>query len=85
MLPFSFRENEDKILEEVNKRIKIANISDPDGFTLIQGIIIPGTTQLLEEYTPFGKLFPQVAVVGKRSGMVHYFYLDKLFPGQGLD
>jgi hypothetical protein len=51
MLPFSFRENEDKILEEVNKRIKIANISDPDGFTLIQGIIIPGTTQLLEEYT----------------------------------
>ena len=85
MKPFRFKENEDRILEEVNRRIKIANLTDPEGFTLIQGIIIPGTTQLLEDITPFGKLFPQVAIVGNESGIVHYFYLDKLFPGEGLD
>lgn len=84
--PFNFAKNEERILTEINKRIKIAGISDPDGFTLIQGIIIPVTAQLLEEITPLtGKLLPQVAIVGNDTGLIYYFYLDKLFPGEGLD
>lgn len=86
MLPFDFHQNKEHILEEVNKRIKLSKIEDPKGFTLIEGIIMTQISPVLREHNQIGgKLFPQVAIVGNSSGIVYYFYLEKLFPGQGLD
>lgn len=86
MLPFNFKDNRSSIENVINARIKIAGLKDPAGFTLIEGIVIPVTTQLLQEYTSLnGKLLPQVAIVGKSTGLMYFFYLDSLFPGQGLD
>ncbi len=84
--PFNFAKNKQRIEVEINKRIKVAGLTDKDGFTLIEGIIIPVSAQLLEEVTPLGgKLFPQIAIFGNSSGLIYYFYLDSLFPGEGLD
>lgn len=84
--PFNFRTNKQRIQDEINSRIKIANLKDPQGFTLIEGIIVPGIKDELMDVVPLGgRIFPQVAIVGNSTGEVHYFYLDKLFPGEGLD
>ena len=86
MLPFKFAPNKDRILKEVEKRIKLAGIKDPKGFTLMEGIIVPVTAQVLDEITSMsGRLMPQVAIVGNSTGLVYYFYLDNLLPGEGLD
>lgn len=86
MLSFDFNKNKDRIEKAINKQIQRAGIKDPEGFTLLEGIVIPRITPLLEDIVPVdGRLFPQVAIIGNSTGVVYYFYLDKLFPGEGLD
>lgn len=86
MKQFDFAENRDEILKRVNLRLKQLNLTDPDGFTLLEGFVAPIIHSQVEDVMDLrGRLLPQVAVIGKKTGVVHYFYLDNLFPGQGLD
>lgn len=86
MQSFNFTEHKQRIEDEVNKRIKIAQLEDPKGFTLIEGIVMSVIRTELRDVNPVdGKILPQVAILGNSSGIVYYFYLDSLFPGEGLD
>lgn len=85
MEPFDFYKNKDEITNAVNRHIKIAGLTDPDGFTLLEGFVAPVIYKTIEDYLPLqGRLLPQVAVIGNRSGVIYYFYLDTLFPGRNL-
>ena len=86
MEPFNFTKNKKRIEETVNKHIALAGLNDPDGFTLLEGFIAPTINQTISDnMTTFGRNFPTVAVIGNSTGLVYYFYLDKLFPGEGLE
>lgn len=86
MQPFEFAKNRQRILDKLSEHIKLAGISDPEGFTLLEGFIAPVIHKKIEDVMfPQGKLFLQVAIIGNKSGIVYYFYLDKLFPGEGLE
>ncbi len=81
--PFDYYANKDRIEKAVNKHIALAGLKDPKGFTLIEGIIIPNIRPEVADNMPIGgKVFPQIAVLANSSGLIYYFYLDKLFPGE---
>lgn len=83
---FSFAENRERIEKALDKHIKLAGISDPEGFTLLEGFVAPVIFPQITDFMNLqGRLFPQVAIIGNKSGVVYYFYLDKLFPGESLD
>jgi len=86
MQPFDFAKNKPRIEKVVNERLKKAGLKDPEGFTLIEGVVTTIVLPVLKEVNSVGgKILPQVAVIGNSTGIVHYFYLEKLFPGEGLD
>ncbi len=86
MEPFDFLKNKQRIEVAVNEHIELAGLKDPEGFTLIEGFVAPTIHQTLSDNMPIGgRALSLVAVVGNSSGLLHYFYLDTLFPGEGLE
>lgn len=77
--------NFDDYKEEINKAIQLkinsGAINDPNGFILIDGFInMPINKEIGEAFIIGGPTIPAVAVVGKRTGIIHTFALKILLP-----
>lgn len=84
--PFDFNKNKDRIETAVNKNIALAGLEDPKGFSLVEGFVAPTIHQVLsDDMKVAGKALSVVAVVANSSGLIYYFHLDILLPGENLE
>lgn len=81
MEAINFEQYKSQILTALESKLKIAGISDPNGFILLEGFInMPLQKEMGGAFVIGGPTVPAVAVVGKTTGLIHTFALKVLIP-----
>jgi hypothetical protein len=82
MAEIKFEDYKERITKTINEKVLFKNILvDPDGFLLLDGFFnVPFQPVLNGSINLGGPTLPAVAVIGKSTGLIHYFALKALLP-----
>ncbi|TRX01376.1 hypothetical protein [Flavobacterium gawalongense] len=82
MTSIKFEDYKERISEKINQNVLFKNILvDPEGFLLLDGFFnIPFQPVLNGSINLGGPTIPAVAIIGKGTGLIHYFALKALLP-----
>jgi hypothetical protein len=82
MTEIKFEEYKDRITTKITESVLSKNILiDPEGFILFDGFFnIPFQPALNGSINLGGPTVPAVAIIGKSTGIIHYFALKALIP-----
>lgn len=82
MTEIKFEEYKDRITNKITENVLSKNILiDPEGFILLDGFFnIPFQPVLNGSINLGGPTIPAVAIIGKSTGLIHYFALKALIP-----
>ena len=82
MVEIKFEDYKEKITSKISENVLSKNIIiDPEGFILLDGFInMPIQLILNGSFNLGGPTLPAVAIIGKSTGLIHYFALKALLP-----
>jgi len=85
MSKLEFKQIKMELQAALSKKLKEGVLTDPNGFTLLDGFINPSiSNDISGNLVLGGPTLPMVAVISNTSGQVYYFALKALLPNHEL-
>lgn len=83
--PVTFESLRDRLLAAVQLKLQQQNITEPGGFTMMEGFVLFNLQPKLGGIILGGPALPTVMIVGNATGRVYQFSLKNLLPDVELN